>query len=272
MNNKIYLWEEKVPYFNEAYNQEPPSITEYFLDNGKKNGFVLVIPGGGYGFVCVDHEGDAICRYLNDNGISAAYLNYRIEPYRHPVMETDARRAIRLVRYNADKWGIDSEKIGTIGFSAGGHLAAHYSNAYAWPEVRELFPESKPVNASVLCYPVITADLKNAHYNSFQNLLGKETLTAEEKLRFSCNNMVTSQTPPTFLWHTRQDQVVPVMNSLLYGQALAEHGVPFAMHIYPEGVHGLSTVDSVTNNELRPAVMLAKEWLEAVQKCLSFTF
>jgi acetyl esterase/lipase len=102
--------------------------------------------------------------------------------------------------------------------------------------------------------------------------LGKEELTEEEMQRFSCDKMVTAQTPPTFLWHTRQDQVVPVMNALLYGQALAENGVPSAVHIYPEGVHGLATVDHVTNNNVPPAVAQAKEWLDAVNKWLSFTF
>ena len=134
-----------------------------------------------------------------------------------------------------------------------------------------MFPESKPVQAALLCYPVITADPKHAHLGSFQNLLGKETLTQEEQLRYSCNKLVTAQTPPTFLWHTRRDQVVPVMNALLYGQALAEQDVSFAMHIYPEGVHGLATVDAVTNNELSPAAALAVDWLEAARKWLSFT-
>ena len=135
-----------------------------------------------------------------------------------------------------------------------------------------MFPRSKPVSATLLCYPVITADPKHAHLGSFRNLLGKEELTREEELRFSCDKMVTAQTPPTFLWHTRQDQAVPVMNTLLYGQALAENGVPFAVHIYPEGVHGLATVDSVTNNNVPPAVAHAKDWLDAVNKWLSFTF
>lgn len=135
-----------------------------------------------------------------------------------------------------------------------------------------MFPESKAVNASILCYPVITADPKHAHLGSFQNLLGKTELTDEEKVRFSCNHMVTEQTPPTFLWHTRPDNCVPVMNTLLYAQALAENNVPFAVHIYPEGWHGLATVDHTTNNELDPAIMHAGDWLDAAIKWLSFTF
>jgi acetyl esterase/lipase len=104
-------------------------------------------------------------------------------------------------------------------------------------------------------------------------LLGKQTLSEEEQLRFSCDKMVTGQTPPTFLWHTRTDQAVPVMNTLLYGQALAENNVPFALHIYPEGWHGLATADFLTNDGvLPPAVVHANEWLDAARKWLSLLF
>ena len=134
-----------------------------------------------------------------------------------------------------------------------------------------MFPESKPVNAALLCYPVITADPKHAHLGSFRNLLGKEELTKEEELRFSCDKMVTERTPPTFLWHTRTDTCVPPMNTLLYAQALTERNVPFALHIYPEGSHGLATVDHMTNGALSPATMHAQDWLDAANKWLSFT-
>ena len=261
-----------------AQNGCDPTLALYLPDNliemgrgEQKHPCLLICPGGGYRWVSA-REAEPIGLHFLPQGYNVFILDYSVAPNSFPTQLREVAAAMELIYENADAWHCDTEKIAIMGFSAGGHLAAHYSNAYDWPEVREMFPESKPVNASLLCYPVITADPKHAHLGSFRNLLGKEELTREEELRFSCDKMVTAQTPPTFLWHTRQDQVVPVMNALLYGQALAENGVPFAVHIYPEGVHGLATVDHVTNNELSPAVIHAKEWLDAASKWLSFTF
>ena len=158
-----------------------------------------------------------------------------------------------------------------MGFSAGGHLAAHYTTCFDCPEVRSVFPRSKAVQACVLCYPVIAANPRFAHMGSFENLLGHCPLTPEEESRFSCQNQVTAHTPPTFLWHTAPDDCVPVMNSLVYAQALAEHGVPFTLHVYPWGWHGLSTVDSQTNVPLEPKVALASEWMAAAKQWLRLT-
>ena len=247
----------------------PDNMTEMGRDDHKRP-CLLVCPGGGYRRVS-QREGEPIALHFLPHGYNVFVLWYSVSPNRFPTQLREVAAAMELLYEYAEAWHCDTEKIAIMGFSAGGHLAAHYSNAYHWPEVREMFPQSKPVQASLLCYPVITADPKHAHLGSFQNLLGKETLTEEEQLRFSCNKLVTDQTPPTFLWHTRRDQVVPVMNALLYGQALAEQNVSFAMHIYPEGVHGLATVDAVTNNEISPAAALAVDWLEAARKWLSFT-
>ena len=261
-----------------AQNGCDPKLALYLPDNmtdmgrgDQKRPCLLVCPGGGYRGVS-QREGEPIALHFLPHGYNVFVLWYSVSPNRFPTQLREVAAAMELIYENAEAWHCDTEKIAIMGFSAGGHLAAHYSNAYHWPEVREMFPESKPVNAALLCYPVITADPRYAHLGSFRNLLGKEELTQEEQLRFSCNKMVTGQTPPTFLWHTRRDQMVPVMNTLLYGQALAENDIPFAVHIYPEGVHGLATVDSVTNDELNPAATLAKDWLEAARKWLSFTF
>ena len=255
-----------------------PKLTLYLPDNmtemgrgDEKHPCLLICPGGGYGMVS-QREGEPIGLHFLPQGYNVFILRYSVAPNCFPTQLREVAAAMELIYENAEKWHCDTDKIAIMGFSAGGHLAAHYSNAYNWPEVREVFPESKPVNASILCYPVITADPKHAHLGSFRNLLGKEELTEEEQLRFSCDKMVSRQTPPTFLWHTRQDTSVPVMNTLLYGQALAENDVPFAIHIYPEGWHGLATVDHITNGELSPAIMHAKEWLDAASKWLSFTF
>lgn len=276
MLHEIIHLAEKFPLL--AENGCDPTLTLYLPENlsemgrqAQKHPCLLICPGGGYGMVS-QREGEPIAFHFLPQGYNVFILDYSVAPNCFPTQLREVAAAMELIYENAEQWHCDTDKIAIMGFSAGGHLAAHYSNAYAWPEVREMFPESKKVNAAVLCYPVITADPKYAHLGSFQNLLGKEALTQEEETRFSCNRMVTEQTPPTFLWHTRPDGAVPVMNTLLYAEALADNKVPFAVHIYPEGWHGLATVDHTTNNELSPAIMHAKDWLDAAAKWLSFTF
>ena len=179
---------------------------------------------------------------------------------------------MELIYRNADCWNCDVNRIAIMGFSAGGHLAAHYSTCFDWPQVREVFPESKAVQASILCYPVISADPGVAHLGSFENLLGHSPLTAEETARFSCHLQVTDHTPPAFLWHTAEDGAVPVMNSLLYAHALAVHQVPFELHVYPYGGHGMATVDEQTNDGLAPGAMHAAAWIGGAKKWLRLTF
>ncbi len=261
MMNKIYLWEKDVPFYNPDYNQEPPSITEYFLDNGKENGCVLVIPGGGYGFVCVDHEGDAICRYLNDNGISAAYLNYRIVPYKHPVMETDARRAVRLIRYNAKKWGIDPEKIGTLGFSAGGHLTCMTGLRfdYGLEDGDEIDKMSSRPDTFAPCYAVASLNPEITHDGTLHNLLGENP--DEEMIKMlSSENIVRDDTPPAFLWHTAEDSAVNPECSLRFASSLIKADIPCELHIFPYGGHGLGKAE---NQPLADAWMpLYVKWLK----------
>jgi len=276
MTHAVIHLAERFPQL--AQNGCDPKLAVYLPDNmtdmgrgDQKRPCLLVCPGGGYRGVS-QREGEPIALHFLPYGYNVFVLWYSVSPNRFPTQLREVAGAMEVIYEYAEAWHCDTEKIAIMGFSAGGHLAAHYSNAYDWAEVRELFPQSKPVNAALLCYPVITAELKHTHIGSFRNLLGKEELTQEEQLRFSCNRMVTERTPPTFLWHTRRDQMVPVMNTLLYGQALAENDVPFAVHIYPEGVHGLATVDSVTNDGLTPAAELARDWLDAAHKWLDFTF
>lgn len=255
-----------------------PKLTVYLPDNMTEIGrhhqmhpCLLICPGGGYGMVS-QREGEPIGFRFLTHGFNVFVLEYSVQPNRFPTQLREVAAAMEMIYANAQQWHCDTDKVAIMGFSAGGHLAAHYTNAYNWPEIRELFPESKPVNASLLCYPVITADPRHAHLGSFQKLLGNEELTQEERMRFSCENMVTEHTPPTFLWHTRTDPLVPVMNTLLYAQSLAKHDVPFAVHIYPEGHHGLSTVDKWCNGELSPAALHAGDWFDAAIKWLSFVF
>jgi acetyl esterase/lipase len=134
-----------------------------------------------------------------------------------------------------------------------------------------VLPESKPVNACVLTYPVISADPKYYHGGSIRNVSGHEEPTAEDTEYFSLNNRVTPNTPPTFLWHTAADQLVPVMNSLLYAQALAENNVSFALRIYPHGRHGLATADDLTCANLEYPVTDANAWITDAAKWLKDT-
>ena len=248
----------------------PSPITE-MRDMDWTRKCILICPGGGYGFVS-QREGEPIALKFAAQGYNAFVLNYSVAPHKFPTALREAAAAMELIYANAAQWKCDTQKIAIIGFSAGGHLAGHYTNCFDCPEVREVFPESKPVNASILSYAVITSDPKHSHKGSFQNLSGHKELTAQDHEMFSLERKVTVKTPPTFLWHTAPDDCVPVMNSLLYAQALAVNKVPFAVHIYPEGWHGLATVDNTTNHPLQSNVAHAADWMEAVHKWLKIVF
>lgn len=233
----------------------------------KKYPCMVVCPGGGY-HMTSDREAEPIAMQFMAEGYRAVVIRYSCEPHTFPQHLREVAGAMELVYQHADEWNIDVSRIAIIGFSAGAHLAAQYSNRYDCPEVRELFPESKPVQASVLSYPVITDDPQYKHAGSIKNYLGYEPTERNEK-GCACEYAVTEKTPPTFLWHTAQDRVVPVQNSLIYAKALSDHKVPFEMHIYPFGEHGLSTVDGVVSVEEKPPhVGRAHKWIEDVKAWL----
>ena len=255
-----------------------PILTTYLPYNmvemgrqDQKRPCLLICPGGGY-VMCSEREAEVIGMHFLPAGYNVFVLNYSVAPHRFPSQLQEVAGAMELIYANADKWNCDVNRIAIMGFSAGGHLAGHYSNSYDCEGVRTVFPQSKPVNASILCYPVITADAKYSHGGSMINLSGHDPLLPEDLDRFSLERLVTKRTPPTFLWHTVEDQIVPVMNSLTYACALAENDVSFAMRIYPHGVHGLSTVDAQSNPELPAKVQWAAQWLDEVKTWLSHTF
>ena len=242
-------------FFQELCEEKrDPLLTVYLPDNltemgrqERKHPCILICPGGGYAY-CSQREAEPVALHFLPEGYNVFVLDYSVAPNRFPAQLREVAAAMEVIHSHADAWHCDVSRVAIMGFSAGGHLAAHYSTCYDWPEVREVFPDSKPVQASILCYPVISADPCVAHLGSFENLLGHSPLTQEETERFSCHLQVTGRTPPAFLWHTAADDCVPVMNSLLYAQALAANRVPFALHVYPVGRHGLSTVDEQTND------------------------
>ncbi|MCK0156893.1 alpha/beta hydrolase [Cellulophaga sp. F20128] len=231
-------------------NVQKPTIEVYLPSKNNANGqAVLVFPGGGYGILAYDWEGTDIAKYLNSKGIAGIVVKYRLPnskslTERHTAPLQDAQRAMRLVRSNATKWNIDADKIGIIGFSAGGHLAStlgtHYKDTI-YKSTDEIDKFSARPDFMALLYPVITfTDTVDMHKGSRNNLLGD--LASNEKLNtyFSNELQVTEDTPPTFLVHATDDKAVPVENSLLFYKALKAKNVPVAMHIYPKGGHGFS--------------------------------
>lgn len=272
---KTIALKERFPFLGEEGRN--PSVALYLLDpmtemkrGSWKRPCLVICPGGGYGMVS-QREGEPIAVHFLPDGYNVFVICYSVAPHRFPTQLREVAAVLELIYENADAWHCDTDRIAIMGFSAGGHLAAHYSNCYDIPEVREVFPRSKPVQASILCYPVITADPADAHLGSFRNLLGVETLTPEQVEKFSCDKRVTEHTPPTFLWHTAQDNVVPVANTLRYAQALNQYGIPASVHIYPAGWHGMATVDEQTLDHMPPEILPAQQWLSEARRWLRHT-
>ena len=275
MKHQVIHLKEYFPFLGE--NDCDPRLTLYLPYNmaemsrqTQKRPAVLVCPGGGYGFNS-EREAEVIALRFLPQGYNAYVLNYSVAPNCFPTQIREVAAAMEVIYANAEQWNTDTDRIAIMGFSAGGHLAAHYSTCYDCQEVRAVFPDSKPVNASILSYPVITADPTHRHTGSFQKLSGHEDVTEADIEKYSLNTKVTDKTPSAFLWHTMEDELVPVRNSLLYADALEEHKVPFELHIYPHGWHGLATADGETNGDLDPKVAHAAQWMDALMKWLKIT-
>ncbi len=239
------LWPEQAPGYQTASPRHVPSYTPYLLPRGESKALIVVLPGGGYG-TRAPHEGHDIALWLNSIGVSALICHYRVSPYRHPYPSMDARRAIRTARFHAEEWGIDADKIGVIGFSAGGHLAAtvstwlHDGKESPDDEIDEM--SARP-NAAILCYAVLSFG-EWGHDGSAANLLGDQ-LSPETRETHSHYRNVSPETPPCFLWHTAEDGGVPMENSLYFALACKEQGVPAELHVYPYGRHGLGLAKDI---------------------------
>lgn len=237
--NPIKLW-DNTPGFDPAFGQDEPTVTPYLL-GGRGHGCVIIFPGGGYAMKAL-HEAEPIAKAMNALGFSAFVLDYRVQPYRHPLPRMDAARAVRHVRYNAEKYGINPDKIAVLGFSAGGHLVASASVFWDRGDTASADPvervSSRP-DAMILCYPVIKLFGHLRHEGSARNLLGGRAGDNALRRETTPSLHVTEDTCPAFLWHTADDEGVPAGNSIEMFQALRAHGVPAEMHVFPIGHHGL---------------------------------
>lgn len=233
--------------------QSEAKLYTYVLDNSpeidqnRKRPAVIICPGGGY-VTTSDREAEPVAIQMNAMGFHVFILRYSVQPATFPTALTELATAVAYVRNRAEEWNIDANKVIVTGFSAGGHLAA--SLGVFWE--REFLAERvkfdkdayKP-NGLILSYPVISSGV-HAHQGSFQALLGDQQEELRERL--SLEKQVNNQTPPTFLWHTFEDASVPVENSMLFAVALRKHNIPFELHIYPSGGHGLSLANEESMN------------------------
>ncbi len=212
-----------------------PTITCYLPQHNPLGIGLVILPGGGYNHLA-EHEGKGYAEYFRNAGIACFVVSYRLGPagFRHPAMLEDALEAMRRVRSAAHEYKLYPHRIGILGSSAGGHLAAHALTAWNNYESEV----SLRPNFGILCYPVITSSPPHGHVGSMRQLVGDNPSTEALEI-LACETHVTPDTPPCFLWHTGEDTAVPLENSVMFAMALRRQGVPFELHLYQEGRHGM---------------------------------
>ncbi|MCW3808071.1 alpha/beta hydrolase [Plebeiibacterium marinum] len=279
---KLKLWPEGVPgskenssyvesftdnrgRTNRVVRVTDPTISVFLPEKEKANGTaVLICPGGGYSCLAWDHEGFMVAKWLNDHGIAGVLLKYRLPS--DQIMEEknmgplqDAQQAMRMIRNNAEKWNINPDKVGVMGFSAGGHLASTISTQYARDLQSTTDTTSARPDFSVLVYPVISMNKDYTHMGSRNNLIGKEP-TEELVKQYSNELQINKETPMAFMVHSLDDRAVPIENSLNYYKALKANGVKGELHIFQKGGHGYG-LDKSKGTQLQwPAMLL--QWLD----------
>ncbi|MBQ1935911.1 MAG: alpha/beta hydrolase [Clostridia bacterium] len=248
-----------------------PDLRTYILDEGfikdRPRPAILIVPGGGYGCFGTGEQ-ECVAMQFAAAGYHTFILRYSINPNRHPQPLLDLSRAMYIIREHAEEWRVDEDKIAILGFSAGGHLCASFGTLWNrdFLQLPDTKAEQNKPNAMVLCYPVITSDEAFTHMPSMWNLLGEELPEDQRKL-VSPELQVSDATPPAFIWHTFADPIVPTENALMMASALRKQGIPFELHIYPEGPHGMSIAndDGTTqgaNPHIATWVPLCREWLK----------
>lgn len=267
-SNCFDLW-ENIP----GDYTDKPIVTYYPPQNKRSDAAVVIFPGGAY---CnrAPHEGSKYAEFLAENGISAFVVDYRVAPHAFPLPLLDARRAVRFVRYHAEKFGIDKNKVAVMGSSAGGHLAAlvsTYRKPIAFEGADAIDKEEYLPNKQILCYPVINLyDLNIAHVGSGDNLLGNsfmENHDSVSRMKLSPNMLVSKKTPGAFIWHTFEDEGVNVKNSLEYAERLRDYKIDTEMHIFPYGWHGmgLTNREDALQNHVAQWSDLLINWLRFIQ-------
>ncbi len=240
---KMLLWEHGAPGAQGAEDFDKPTLTYYPPGHGNPSGTaVIVAPGGGYTHLAANHEGRQVANWLNSMGVATFVLIYRLGPkYHHPIELGDAQRAIRMVRARAKEFDVLPDRVGIMGFSAGGHLAStaetHFDGGSAGAEDPVERVSSRP-DFAILGYPVVSMGRPESHGGSAKALLGENP---GPRLYEELSNElhVTPQTPPTFLFSTSEDKVVPAENSVTFYLALHKAGVPAELHVFEKGPHGV---------------------------------
>lgn len=267
------LWPEGVPGARAIGDERPesggrianvsePTLTVYAPAVDRPNGTAVIIaPGGGYGLLSTEREGVQYANWLSTLGVTSFVLKYRMKEFGHPAPLQDVLRAVRLVRSRAAEFKVDPARLGVMGSSAGGHLAASAGTLFDHPAGRTgaaLDATSARPDFLILMYPVITMDDPHAHAGSRKNLLGDNPSPDLLQLA-SMEKQVTAATPPTLLIHTQEDQTVPVENSILFYQALTRAKVPAEMYLFEHGSHGMGMKAGFGTASDWPA--RAAEWL-----------
>lgn len=245
MQNPIPLWPNGAPGALGASSNDIPTLTPHLCESNATGAALVICPGGGYGTLAA-HEGDGYACWLSTHGVTCFVLKYRLgsHGYRHPAMLNDAARAVRWVRAHAEDYKIDSKRVGIMGSSAGGHLASTLLTHFDAGDANSadvIERQSSRPDFGILCYAVITLG-EFTHKGSLHNLLGTNPPPALVK-NLSNELQVTSNTPPCFLWTTFEDQAVPMENTMQFAEALRQNHVPFDLHVYQKGGHGLGLGD-----------------------------
>jgi len=268
MKYEKFLLSDRVPFLKElgsvatveVYSQD--SEMEMYESYPKPG--MVVCPGSGYA-KCAKREAEPVAIRLLGMNFQVFVLTYSCAPLRYPIQLLEVAALFSLIHQNQKEWDVDPDKVGIMGFSAGGHLAANYSCCFDGEEIKQYFKENYRPCMAVLGYPVISADLSILNTDSFEQLLGHHP-EGEEGKKYSCEYLVSSKTPPTFIWHTAEDQCVFVENSLRYATALSRNKIPYTMHIYPHGEHGLSTLDDLTCNALDAGKGYGGDWMDQLKQ------
>jgi acetyl esterase/lipase len=261
----VPLWPNGAPGALGTSTNDIPTLTAYVPDGTNATGAAIVIfPGGGYVWLA-PHEGNDFALWLNQHGFTCFVLKYRLgnNGYRHPAMLNDAARAVRWVRAHAQDYKLDAHRVGIMGSSAGGHLASTLLTHFEAGDANAtdvIDRESSRPDLGILCYPVISMG-KYTHQGSRENLIGTNP-PAELVASLSNELQVTTNTPPCFIWTMYGDSVVPVENTLLFADALQKNHVPFDLHIYDAGWHGMGLKDKAPFEHPHPWAAACLFWLQ----------